>query len=334
MFSLSTFSSSIDQSPTSRIAYEHRHPPQLKALSLPIITSKPSLAESPLARWSETPTAMSPGHPYPRPGAQDFRSPVDGADYDRSRTRHRGAGSVASLGDDASTVTSRSGDSYTRRVSPDNDTDFQMEETGFRRLHIAEYSGRQDSFSPGVTAGQKRRASSPLGDDGLILHSVSSPGDLYLQSRRRESASRTSPGSRYQSLPGSVSTNASGLRANSYGSTPSLAGSSNTSMNSYGRPSPPGGLSPVPTDGSESPYVTSLSLNPSPRGSISRTHHGRAMSDSRPLMTSRKHSDPTAHSKQGGGPKMQGVFICECCPKKPKKFDTQEELKYFLPSPK
>ena len=273
---------------------------------------------------------MSPGNSFPRPGLQDFRPSREGADYDRSRTRPRGPGSVASLADDASTVTSRSGDSYSQRISPEHDTDFQMEETGFRRLHITEYSGRSEPFSPGVSAGQKRRASSPLGDDGPTLHHMSSAGELYMQSRRRESASRTSPTPRYQSLPGSMSSTSSGFRSHSYASTPSLAGSSLPSMNSHGRPSPPGGLSPVPTDGSESPYVTSLSLNPSPRGSISRTNHGRALSDTRPLMTSRKLSDSNINSKQGG-PKMQAGFICECCPKKPKKFDTQEELKYLYP---
>jgi hypothetical protein len=101
-------------------------------------------------------------------------------------------------------------------------------------------------------------------------------------------------------------------------------------MNSYGRLSP--GESPAPTEGSDSPYVTSLSLNPSPRGSISRPNRGRAMSDTRPLMTSRKLSD-TIHSKQGAGPKIHGAFICECCPKKPKKFDSPDELKYFTPPP-
>jgi hypothetical protein len=77
----------------------------------------------------------------------------------------------------------------------------------------------------------------------------------------------------------------------------------------------------------DSPYVTSLSLNPSPRGSLSRTNHTRTISETRPLMTSRKLPDSLSHGKQNSAPKMQGVFMCECCPKKPKKFDSQEELK-------
>ena len=132
---------------------------------------------------------------------------------------------------------------------------------------------------------------------------------------------------RFHSASGSMSSTASGPRSGSYASTTlSIGASSITSMNSYGRLSP-GGLSPVPTDGSDSPYVTSLSLNPSPRGSLSRTNHNRALSETKPIMASHKLSDGIGHSNQNGTSNLQGTFICECCPKKPKKFDSQEELK-------
>lgn len=305
-YTKSVFSTSLnDGSPTSRIALEHRYPHQLKPLSLPIITSRPPLSESPLAGWADTPlsSAISPGNAYPRFGMQsqfDYRSPSDIADTDSVTTR----------------------ESYDQRISPDQDIDFQMEETGLRKLHIEDYA-RSDAYSPGATAGQKRRASSPPRDDGPSLHTVGSQSDLF---RRRESASRTSPGPRFHSTFGSISSTASGPRSNSYASTLSIAASSITSMNSYGRLSP-GGISPVPTDDSDSPYITSTSLNPSPRGSLSRSNHERTLSETRPLMTSRKLSDSISQSKHNTTPKMQGVFICECCPKKPKKFDSQEELK-------
>ena len=330
-YSKSAFSTSAsDSSPTSRIALEHRYPTPLKPLSLPIITSRPGLAESPLAKWADTPlsSAISPGNPYPRFGLQaqfDYRSPSDTAESDRSPLpyiRRSVSGSVMSI-DDASSVHSRSRDSYDQRISPDQDVDFQMEETGFRRLHIEDHN-RIDGYSPSATAGQKRRASSPPREDGPSLHTVGSASDLY---RRRESASRTSPGPRLHSTSGSVSSTASGPRSNSYASTLSLAASSITSMNSYGRLSP-GGISPGgATDMSDSPYVTSLSLNPSPRGSVSRANHNRTLSETRPIMTSRKLSDGISHSKQNGVQRIQGAFICECCPKKPKKFESQEELK-------
>jgi hypothetical protein len=260
-------------------------------------------------------------------GQFDHRSPSENTESDRSPLPYVGrsaSGSVMSLGDDASSVTSRSREGYEQGGSPDHEVDFHMEETGFRRLHIDDYSRKSDSYSPGSTTGQKRRASSPPGDDGPTLHTVGSASDLY---RRRESASRTSPAPRFHSNSGSVSSIASGLRSNSYASTLSIAASSVTSMNSYGRLSP-GGISPSGIDQSDSPYVTSLLLNPSPRGSLSRINHHRSLSsENRPLMTSRRLSDNVGHAKHNTSPKLQGVYMCECCPKKPKKFDSQEELK-------
>ncbi|RDW91479.1 hypothetical protein BP5796_02644 [Coleophoma crateriformis] len=328
-FSKFTFSSSAsDASPTSRIALEHRHP-TLKPLSLPINTRRPG-PEDLMARWgnAETPlSAVSPGNTYPRfgnSGPFDYRSPNDTAsDLDRSPHQYaRRSASMMSMCDDASSVTSRSREGYER--SPETDGDFQTEETGLTRLQIDDYSSR-DAYSPGSAAGQKRRASEdPPREDGSSLHTVGSASDLF---RRRESGSRSSPSPRYHSTSGSISSTASGPRSNSYVSTMSLAASSITSMGSYGRVSP-GGISPGASDmGPDSPYVTSMSLNPSPRGSISRTNHTRALSaDTRPLMTSRKLSEGIGHVKHNSAPKMHGVFICECCPKKPKKFDTQEDL--------
>jgi len=184
-----------------------------------------------------------------------------------------------------------------------------MEDTGLRRLHIEDYP-RPDSYS-GATAGQKRRASSPPGMIPIhyilweVLVTCSGVANLEVELPRPP----------FHSTSGSMSSTASGPRSNSYASTTlSIGASSITSMSSYGRLSP-GGISPVPTDGSDSPYVTSLSLNPSPRGSLSRTNHNRNISETRPLMTSRKLSDTIGHSKHNSIPKMQGVFICECCPR-------------------
>lgn len=331
------FSSSVnDISPTSRIN-EHRYPSQLKPLSLPILPGRPGLVESPLSRWAETPqsSAISPGNPYPRFNLQtqfDQRSPNEATDSDRSPLpyiRRSGSSSVINFNDDASSVTSRSRESYDLRVTPEHDVDFHMEDTGFRRLHIDEYSNRSEGYSPGTSVGQKRRASSPPGEDGgPTLYTVGSASDLY---RRRESASRASPTPRFHSNSGSVSSTASGPRNNSYASTLSVTASSITSMSSYGRLSPggisPGGISNAGSDMSDSPYVTSLSLNPSPRGSLSRTNHNRVLSESRPLMTSRKLSESLGTSKHKNPPQIHGVYMCECCPKKPKKFDSQEELK-------
>ena len=328
----STFSSSAtESSPTTRMALDHRHPTQLKPLSLPIITGRPNFAESPVARWTDSPlsAAISPNNPYPRfEGSRhhESKSSGDAMDYERSPlsySRRSGSDSMISVADDASSVTSRSRESYDARVSPDNDVDFQMEETGLRRLHIEDYSSRTDSYSPSATTGQKRRASSPPGDEGPKLHTAGSTGDLF---RRRECAARASPAPPYHSTSGSISSTGSAPRNNSYASTMSLSTGSIANIGSYGRLSP-GGLSPN-TDGSDSPYVTSISVTSSPGSSIARQlGHQRVPSDSRPLITARKVSEGISHSKNSGAPRMQGVFMCECCPKKPKKFESQEDLK-------
>ncbi len=323
-------SSANDASPRRHRALEHRGGPnQLTPLSLPIITSRAGLVESPLSRWSDTPlsSGISPGNPYSsRYGMQsqiENRSPSDTTESDRSPfpyIRRLGSSSVLNNAyDDASSVTSRSRESYDQGVSPENDVDFHMEETGLRRLHIDEYSARQEGYSPGASTGQKRRASSPPGDDGPALNTASSASDLY---RRRESASRASQSPRFHSTECSISSTSSGPRNNSYASNLS-PGSSWTSISSYGK-LPSGAIPPGGTDMSDSPYTTSL-LNPSPRGSLSRPNHQRTLSETRPLATARKLSDSMAKHANPG--KIHGGFMCECCPKKPKKFDTQEELK-------
>ena len=256
-------------------------------------------------------------------------SASDTADSDRSpyqyvREHIRGSTSALAISicDDASSITSRSRESYEQKLSPETHIGFQMEdtwqETGLTRLQINYYSSRSDGYSPGSTAGQKRHASKdPPRDDGHSLHIIGSVSDIF---RRRKSASRASSIPRYHSTSGSVSSTISGPRSNSYASMYSLAASSITSMNlSAYRLLSPGSLSPTATD---------IAAD-SPRGSSSRATHQRVISETRPLITSRKLSDSMGVSKHSSNPKLQGVFICECCPKKPKKFDSQEELKYI-----
>ncbi|KAI9048701.1 hypothetical protein LZ554_007532 [Drepanopeziza brunnea f. sp. 'monogermtubi'] len=331
-FSNPSFSSSVnDFSSTSHSNYTQRHSSQLKPLSLPTLPGRPGLVESPLSRCVETPpsSAISPKNSYTLFGMQnqfDHRPPSEVADYpDRSPLPYTGRS--GSTSDDVSSVTSRFRDTYDVRVSPENDDGFLMEENGFRRLHIEDISSRLEGYSPTSSIGRKRRASSPPGEEGSSLHTVGSASELY---RRRESASRASPTPRLHSTSGSVSSTASAPRNSSYASSLSVTGSSVTSMSSYGRLSPggisPGALSAAGSDMSDSPYATSLPLVSSPRGSISRMNHNRALSEMRPLMDSRKLTESLDRSKHHHPPKIQRVFMCDCCPKKPKRFDTQDEL--------
>jgi hypothetical protein len=275
-----------------------------------------------LEMWVEITTAMSPEITYPRFRTQEpgFWPPSDSTEYyDRSRPHARGGRSVR---DDVSRVNSRSQDSYDQGISSDHNADVQIEDTGFRRLRTGDYSSRPDPCSPADPVSRKRSTSPPPVDASRMRHCLGSAGNLY---RRREST-MNAPDPRYPPLSGSVSSTSWGPGGNSYASTLSLGGSSIASMDSFGHLSPRG-ISPVVTDDSDSAYVPSLSSSPNPRGSLSRTNHGRALSDMRPFMTSRKPSDTVTQSKLSPGPEIQAVLLCECCPKKPKKFDSKEKLK-------
>lgn len=282
-----------------------------------------------MSRWGETPTssAISPRNPFPRfaHGPAETRSPREGIESERSPipcVRRSGSNSTVGMTDDSSSMTSRSRESYDPRISPEHDADFHMEEAGMRRLQLEDYHGLRVDHVLGATAGQKRRASSPPRDDLYPSQTVGSASDLP---RRRESAARSSPSPRFQNC-GSFSSTASGMRNNSYASTHSSYASS--SITSYGGRSP-GGLSPATPDTTvDSPHALSISLNSSPRGSASQAvGHHRAISDTRPVVAARKAHDPTSHPKKAI-PRVQGMYICECCPKKPKKFDTPEDLRY------
>ncbi|KAH6884824.1 hypothetical protein B0T10DRAFT_97339 [Thelonectria olida] len=181
--------------------------------------------------------------------------------------------------------------------------DMEIEETSsLKRLHI------DDAY---VVGGQKRRAASPQ-DEHLLASQI----ELARRSRGspepRLGLSTIPQGAPISSVP-------STSRSMSYMSSISVPPSSITSANSFGRRSPglsPGGISPKSCN---SPYNAPMSLNPSPRASIS----GRGAAHSRTVSSasSRKMEVP----KQSG-PKLQEMFMCDCCPKKPKRFETAEEL--------
>lgn len=261
--------------------------------SLPIHTR--SMLDSP-ARLSDA-GLHSAVSPRSGPFSYEQRSPNDSSDIDRSpRTRSRRNNS-----DDA---TSTQGSTYEFNGAED----MEIEETqSLKRLHI------DDAY---VVGGQKRRAASPQEDHLLVAQP-----DLF---RRQEIGPRGSPALRLNTIPQGLPLTAVAptSRNNSYVSTMSMPPSSITTANSFGRRSPggfsPGGISPP---AGNSPYSTPGSLNPSPRTSISGRSavHTRTISGSSPRKLTEV-SKPT-------GSKVQNFFMCECCPKKPKKFETAEELK-------
>lgn len=283
----SLLSASVNELLPRRPTAESRFPPALSVpVQLPIHTR--NILGSP-ARFTETPlhSAISPRS---APFHYGDRSPNDGSDIDRSpRTRTKRNNS-----DDA---TSTQG-SYDFNGAED----MEIEETqSLKRLRI------DDAYLAG---GQKRRAASPP--------------DEHISAAQMELArrSRGSPQPRLTTIPQgtTIPSVPSTSRSNSYMSTMSVP-TTITTANSFGRRSPglsPGGISPTSCN---SPYTTPMSLNPSPRNSISGRSavHARTVSSA----SSRK----IGEVQKSGGPKLQEFFMCDCCPKKPKRFETAEELK-------
>ncbi|KAI4234748.1 MAG: hypothetical protein LQ349_003589 [Xanthoria aureola] len=171
---------------------------------------------------------------------------------------------------------------------------------------------QQYSSSPLITSdprlGMKRRASSPppdpSHDDKAPLHSAASNSDLYQRhAQAAHSTNRASPVNRFAAQQGSVSSaSSSGLRNGSYASSPT---------SEY--PCPP------PHSERDSPYITS---HPSPQSSLSHSHPAPASEKARNMST-----DTPTPRKTNNPPNIQAPHICHCCLKKPKKFETLEELR-------
>jgi hypothetical protein len=330
---------------------------------MPVRSAKLALLESPLSRWADGGLSVVSSPSHYATGPYDYRSPSDRDEAERSPLpylRHSASGSLSNSEDNPCFARRSNGDSDKSL----DDADFPMEETsGILHLRIDDNSSRLEGHSPTSAAGQKRRASSPPREDGQpSLQTVGSASDLF---RRRESASRASPTpwlhSSHSSYVSNLSLTASSIKSiSSYGLL-SPGGLSPGGMSpgalspgglspgglspgglspgglspgglSPGGLSPgglsPGGVSPRSNDGSnESPYTTSSSLTASPHGSVSSPNHQHAIPEVRPRISTRKSSERSiSQVKRITTDKLHGVFMCECCPKKPKKFETEEEL--------
>ncbi|PGH16451.1 hypothetical protein AJ79_01782 [Helicocarpus griseus UAMH5409] len=295
-------------------------------------------------RWTTTPQSagISPGT---RPQWTDYvsyRSPsvdstaphqLDFRDRNHSTGTHH-------TNEDSGSLQSRSNrGSYDQGVFPDSDIEFPMDESAqSRQLSIDDRTSAQlESTSPLSRQGMKRRASSPpreaVSDELHALHTSTSNGDL---DQRRTTGfpfnGCTSPGARYQPSHGSISSlSSASLRTGSYASSTGLsaAASSMTSMSSLDRPSP-GGISP--TTELEPSYEKGF-VGSGPRKSLpgipsSRSSLHRDSIDVKGAPPTRNMSLPNALSvSKVPPPRLGRLHICECCPKKPKKFETAEDLR-------
>lgn len=290
---------------------------QLKPLSVPDRLHP----DSPATKWPQS-GAISPGY-------NGFRSPVfDGSDVQRGRF-----GSISTPGPLDEPLPLHRG-SYDHSFF--SDTEFSgMEENGMRNLNIDDRSATgPDEYQIQQRGGLKRRASSPppeaVRDD---RPTTSGNPDLYHRRSAQMLVNRSTPASRFQMHHGSLSSvSSSGPRTGSVGSSLGFSTAA-SSMTNYGGDQrlSPSALSPSgPTElGPVSPYAASRSLNPSPRGSLSRPQHQRGYSESEhPSQVRRLSNESSIHSRQNSmANRLPGAYICECCPKKPKKFDSEEELR-------
>ncbi|KAL2158718.1 hypothetical protein VTH06DRAFT_4200 [Thermothelomyces fergusii] len=300
-------SASVNDLPSSR-----PHHTQPTTLSLPHRTRQPfgdaSFARSPLSVSATSPIGGTPfGYNNNGRAPADQRSPLGaaGSDYDHSPLSRFGRGLAGSAADDGP------GAGY--YDAREDDTDFPMEETTRMRTLAIEDQWRDRDWDKDrerererdyYQHGQKRRASSPPSDDSAP------PNDAL---RRRDGSlllSRGSPAPRLLAIPqNSISSVSSASRSGSLVS--NLTASSGTSAGSFGRRSPnalsPAGLSPTdpPRPACEQPLPPQVT---------------RAVASPRKLT-----EIPKSHGSLAA--KLKGPYMCECCPKKPKKFETEEDLR-------
>ncbi|KAF2004932.1 hypothetical protein P154DRAFT_425566 [Amniculicola lignicola CBS 123094] len=263
------------------------------------------------------------------PGYSGFRSPVfDAAAADAHARRFGSISTPGPLDDSIASLHHRG--SYDHSIF--SDPEFGMDEGGMRELNINDRSpAGSDEYQMGK-AGLKRRASSPPTEAARDDRPTGSgTNDLYHRRSAQMLVSRNSPVSRFQASQGSLSS-ASSLSQRTASFASSYGFSTASSMTSYSGDQrlSPSALSPsadaelVPV----SPYAASQSLNPSPRGSLSRPHHQRGLSENEHPHLRKMSTDSVLHSRQNSvSGRLTGSYICECCPKKPKKFESEEELR-------
>lgn len=305
-------------------------------------------------RWGSSPqsAAVSPGTKVGwkdyigyRSSSVDSSAPSSAIDPDpyasmRDHTK-RSDYKPSTIFEGPSSIGSRSNrGSYDQNVFSDPEVDFPMEETGkFRQLNIGDPlpPPMLECSSSLSKQGMKRRASSPpreaTKDGKQTLHTATSNGDL---AQRRTTGhpftNLTSPNSRYQPSHGSISSASSAsLRTGSYASSTglSLGGSSMTSISSYGHQS----RAVSPTSDIDPTQENSYGVT-SARGSLSSAPTSSRQQDHRHppehKVTVPAHKRPVQASSlsttKSGATRIGGLHICECCPKKPKKFDNLEDL--------
>ncbi|KAJ5570927.1 hypothetical protein N7535_004587 [Penicillium sp. DV-2018c] len=264
----------------------------------------------------------------------ESNAPSSALDYEQEslgRRRHRG---TTPQRDDSISLPSRSNrGSYDQGVFSDAEGEFSTNEPAAPRQFILREP--TPPFSDPSRLHMKRRASSPpresVSDDRHTLHVTTSNGDL---SQRRlsghPSTSTLVVNPNYARSQRALSAASSlSIQTGSYSSTLSIGGSSMTSLSPYDRASP-GGLSPssdLDTYHEKSilnhcsPVTIAQPVFPRPPGPASLEPPATDATGKIPVPAT------IINVPKHAAPKIGGLFICDCCPKKPKKFDSAEDLR-------
>jgi hypothetical protein len=200
-------------------------------------------------------------------------------------------------------------------------------------------------FQLGAKPSMKRRASSPhrdslLREDRSSVSSAPGGGDLYtrrsIQQQQYPNRNPSISASRFPpSHHGSISSASSyNPRNGSLASSYTLSVSSSATSYASGRISP-GMMSPAILDPELGAmgYMNAKPLsNQSPGPQHMMPPYTRTMSDTPIHNTLHTPADSAPPSRHNSLPGVQGIFICDCCPKKPKKFTSEDDLRLVLSS--
>lgn len=186
-----------------------------------------------------------------------------------------------------------------------------------------------DDQNPGSPkAGSKRRASSPPRERGdrVSVSSAPAQGEMPYRQTAQHLHTRISPVLRHHPDPMSLSSTSS--NATRHGSLGSSFGftSAPSSATSYGsgRLSPSLGSTPFEVQlRNAAPRLAPNGQDSSPLS----PHHQRTLSESAPSTARKLSTDSMSHSRKSSLSQLSGLFVCECCPKKPRKFETEDELR-------
>ncbi|POS86423.1 hypothetical protein EPUL_004437 [Erysiphe pulchra] len=319
-------SSTLDTSP----GFHFRHGLHIpfENLSLPGISSKKMPSSNSLSHWTESvdfPSSYEQKIDFSGP-----RLPVDINDADRSylppfpsHLTNRIQGNL-----DDYNSSHRFRNSHVKRMHFEPELEKSRKERKSTQLSLDEKSCHNEPHPFIFTAGKRTRASSSAEDENTHLYAVKSPNKFF---RRRESvASRNSTDSCFHSHRGSISSIHSDTKNDSYPSTISSITNNRISVGSFDRLSPDR-ISPKSADGINSPHATSQSSNQRRQGSSFRPIFQHKLSYDNRVQEKINHLpfESAIYSQQSKNLNLSestGVFICECCPKKPKKFDNKEDL--------